>query len=165
MNTEKERPRATLYLLLLVAQIIGALFFFLNVLPSFRQLLLNPGEQPPNDPHADLMTLVAVVLMQIAYWYRQLRVAIPFLGPNVILGHVFLFFGRLSFIFGSALFAAVFFRHLPELEQGADILLSIRRGILLVGSLFALFCFTLELERLGQALGNGPESPPASDNS
>jgi hypothetical protein len=61
--------------------------------------------------------------------------------------------------------AVVFFGHLPELEQGADISLSIRRGILLVGSLFAQFCFTLELARLGQALGNGAESPPASDNS
>jgi len=164
MNTENEPPRATAYLLLLVAQVIGATLFFLNVLPSLRQMLLNPGEQLPSNPRADLMTCVAVILMQIAYWYRQLRVAIPFRGPNVILSHVFLFLGRLSFIFGSALFGVVFFRHLPELEQSADISLLVPRGILLVGSLFALFCFTLELERLGQALGNSAESPSASGN-
>jgi hypothetical protein len=98
------------------------------------------------------------LLMQVAYWYRLLRVAIPFQGAHVILSHVFLFLGRLSFIFGAALFAVVFFRHLPELEQSADISLMIRRGILLIGSLFALFCFSLELERLGRAFGDSPEN-------
>jgi hypothetical protein len=146
------------YLLLLAAQIIGAIIFFSNVLPSFRQLLLNPGEQLADNPHVDLMTCIAVLLMQVAYWYRLLRVAIPFQGAHVILSHVFLFLSRLSFIFGAALFAVVFFRHLPELEQSADISLMIRRGILLTGSLFALFCFSLELERLGRALGDSPEN-------
>jgi hypothetical protein len=68
------------------------------------------------------------------------------------LNHVLLFFGRLSFIFGGSLFAIVFFRHLPELEAHADALLMARRGLLLVGFLFSLFCVTLELERLGHAL-------------
>jgi hypothetical protein len=72
----------------------------------------------------------------------------------LILSHVFLFLGRLSFIFGSALFSIVLFRHLPELRSDVDIFLSVRRGVLLIFSLFALFCFTLELERLSAALGD-----------
>jgi hypothetical protein len=74
----------------------------------------------------------------------------------VVLSHLFLFLGRLNFIFGSALFAVVVFRHVPELDPGTDILLMARRGIVLVISLCALFCFTLELERLGMALGEPP---------
>jgi hypothetical protein len=66
-----------------------------------------------------------------------------------------LFLSRLSFIFGGALFSVVFFRHLPELDQGINVLLTAKRGLELVGSLFALFCLTLELERLGNAIGSG----------
>jgi hypothetical protein len=70
------------------------------------------------------------------------------------LSHIFLFLGRLNFIFGSALFAIVIFRHVPQLGSDTDLLLMLRRGIILIISLFALFCFTLELERLGAALGD-----------
>jgi hypothetical protein len=59
--------------------------------------------------------------------------------------------GRLSSIFGSALFSVVVFRHLPELGRDTDFLLMARRGFLFVGCLFALFCASLEVEQLGQA--------------
>jgi hypothetical protein len=45
-----------------------------------------------------------------------------------------------------------FFRHLPALDNDADALLMTGRGLLLSGTLFALFCLTLELERWGHAL-------------
>ena|ERR1700716_3114176 len=38
-----------------------------------------------------------------------------------------------------------------ELSKKTDILLAIKRGTILVGCLFALFCGSLEVERLGQA--------------
>ena len=75
-----------------------------------------------------------------------------------MLSHLLVFLGRLGFVFGGLLFAVVFFRHLPELEQGIDYFLMARRGVILVGSLFALFCVTLDLERLGRALGNSRQS-------
>ncbi len=127
----------------------------LKELPEFRQLALNPGEQLRYIPYDDFATIGTVFVMQVAYWYRLLRLSIPFQGSNAILNHALLFVGHLSFIFGGALFSVVFFRHLPELHRGTDILLMARRGVLLCGALFALFCFTLELERLGLALGSG----------
>jgi hypothetical protein len=75
----------------------------------------------------------------------------------MILSHLFLFLGRLAFIFGGSLFAVVFFRHLPEINESADTWLMLRRGLQLVASLFALFCATLELERLGRALGDSQQ--------
>jgi hypothetical protein len=89
--------------------------------------------------------------MQIAFWYRVLRVPIPLWQPRIFLNHVLLFLGRLSFIFGSALFGIVVFRHLPELDRGIDVLLMAKRGMILIGCLFALFCTSLEVERLGHA--------------
>jgi hypothetical protein len=115
---------------------------------------LNPGEQLPYDTWSDLLTVGVLSVMQISYWYRLLNIPIPFQRSNVILNHVFLFLGRLSFIFGSALFSVVVFRHLPEMDQETDIPLLLLRGIMLVGALFALFCSSLEVERLGQAFGS-----------
>jgi hypothetical protein len=146
--------RVAAYLSLIAIQIIGALVFVWKELPAFNQLLRNPGEQLPYIPYDHLTTIGILLIMQVAYWYRLLRVPVPFQSPNLILSHLFLFFGRLSFIFGGALFSVVFFRHLPALDNDADALLMTGRGLLLCGALFALFCLTLELERLGNALAN-----------
>jgi hypothetical protein len=78
-------------------------------------------------------------------------VPIPFRRPNIFLNLVFLFLGRLSFIFGGALFAVVVLRHLPKLGRDVDVLLATERGIVFLGCLFALFCTSLEVERLGHA--------------
>ena len=55
----------------------------------------------------------------------------PLWQPRIFLNHVLLFLGRLSFIFGSALFGIVVFRHLPELDRHIDLLLTIKRGAIL----------------------------------
>ena len=156
-GTAKLELRAV-YSFLLAVQAAGAIFFILRELPDFRQLALYPGEQLPYMRSDDVATIGALLAMQVAYWYRLPRVAIPFQTSNLILSHLFLFLGRLSFIFGGALFAFVFFRHFPELDQSADTLLMARRGLFLGVSLFALFCFALELERLGNALGSDQRS-------
>jgi hypothetical protein len=150
-NNHKSRAA---YLLPLAIQIAGALLIIWRELPDFRQLALHPGDQAPYMRYDDFSTIGAVIAMQAAYWYRLQRIPIPFQGSNAVLNHLLLFLGRLSFIFGGSLFAIVFFRHLPELEQDADVWLMIRRGLLLAGFLFALFCVTLELERLGRAVGS-----------
>jgi hypothetical protein len=144
----------SVYLLLLSMQLTGALFIVFNGLPEFRHLVAHPGEQLPYARYDNPATPVMIIAMQAAYWYRLQYVPHPSQGSNTILSHLFLFLGRLTFIFGGSLFAVVFFRHLPEINQGADSWLMFRRGLQLAASLFALFCVTLELERLGRALGS-----------
>jgi hypothetical protein len=151
MKTTSERPRTAAYLLLLAIQIFGVLLFIWQELPEFGQLLRNPGEQLPKDTHSDLTMVVVFCMMQISFWCRVLYVPIPFRRSNLFLNHVFLFMGRLSFIFGSALFSVVVFRHVPELRRETDFLLATQRGLIFVGCLFALFCTSLEVERLAQA--------------
>jgi hypothetical protein len=151
MKPNKEPPQTALYLLLLAIQIAGAIVFVWQQLPEFRQVAVNPGEQLPRDASSDLTTAGVLLVMQVSFWTRLLRIPIPFRRSNLFLKHLFLFLGRLSFIFGSALFSVVVFRHLPELGRDTDFLLMARRGVLFVGCLFALFCTSLEVERLGQA--------------
>jgi magnesium-transporting ATPase (P-type) len=151
MQPNNQHPKTALYWLLLAIQIAGAISFVFQELPEFGQVLNNPGEQLPKNTKADLMVAGIFFVMQIAFWIRVRSVPIPFRRPNMFLNHVFLFFGRLSFIFGSALFSVVVFRHLPELSRETDFLLMAQRGTIFVGCLFALFCTSLEVERLGQA--------------
>lgn len=151
METSDGHARTKVYLLLLAIQMIGAIAFVWKELPEFAQVLLSPGDQLPHDALSDLTTVGVFAIMQVAFWYRVLYVPIPPRNPNVVFNHLFLFLGRLSFVFGGALFSVVVFRHLPELGRDTDVLLSARRGIILLGSLFALFCASLEVERLGQA--------------
>jgi hypothetical protein len=151
MKPNDQRAKPATYLFLLAIQIIGALIFIWQQLPEFRQVAVNPGEQLPHDTLSELVAVGVLFAMQISFWCRLLFIPIPFRHRNMILNHVFLFLGRLSFIFGSALFSVAVFRHLPELGRETDNLLLIRRGVILMGCLFALFCSSLEVERLGQA--------------
>jgi hypothetical protein len=151
MKANSERAQTASYMCLLAIQVLGGAALIWQALPEFRQIAAHPGEQLPQDASGDLMVVGVLVITQIAFWYRQSRIPIPFRRPNIFLNHVLLFCGRLGFIFGSALFAVVVFRHLPELDLGIDILLAARRGVILVASMFALFCTSVEVERLGQA--------------
>jgi hypothetical protein len=147
------RSQVVVYLLLLAAQVVGSMFVMWNELPAFKQLLTNPGKQLLYEPQEYFQVTGSFFVMQAAYWYRLWRVPIPFQGLNIILNHLLLFLGRLSFIFGGALFSVIFFRHLPELGSNFDIWLMALNGLMFGGTLFALFCLALELERLGHALG------------
>ena len=145
------------YLFLLAIQLLGLIFFVWQEMPEFRQIVTNPGVQLQKDILSDLMMVSVFCAMQICFWIRLRHVPIPVRRTNMFLNHLFLFLGRLGFIFGSALFSVVVFRHLPDLGPQTDVLLAAQRGVIFVACLFALFCTSLELERLGQAFeSRGP---------
>jgi hypothetical protein len=154
-----DRPGAsqrTAYLALLGLQIAGAALLTWIGLPEFRQLLLHLGEQLRTPIRNDLLSLSAVAVMQGAYWARLLCVPLVlFRSPHIFLSHLFHFLSRISFIFGSSVFSVVFFRHVSELGLKTNIPLLMLRAIVLSSSLFALFCLSLELDRLASALEAG----------
>jgi hypothetical protein len=151
MTPGSEPAKTKLYLLLLAIQIAGALAFICRELPEFKQLLVNPGKQLPRDAVEDLTAIGIFLVMQIAFWCRQWYAPIPFRRSNTFVSLLFLFLGRLSFIFGGTLFSVSIFRHLPEFGRETDVALVVWRGAILIACLFALFCTSRELERLGQS--------------
>ncbi|MDB5503895.1 MAG: hypothetical protein JWR89_3797 [Tardiphaga sp.] len=148
--------KSAVYLILLAIQVLGVIVFVWQELPAFTHVLLYPGLQVSSETHSELVVALVLFTMQIAYWVRLRYVPVPALLANAFLSHLFLFLGRLSFVFGSALFSVVLFRHVPEITGEADVLLIVRRGLILVASLFALFCASLEIERVGVAF-NKPQ--------
>ena len=141
---------ASRYLSLLAMQTIGAAILFWYTVPLFRQILLDPGSHVVR-PENLVWSLSAIALMQAGYWIRhRLRPSLPQLR-NALFGYIVLFVARMSFVLATSIFGFVFIVRRPELEIPTS-----RYFILIIG-LFALFCYTQELEQLGRAL-IGPDS-------
>src|SRR3954468_10789945 len=109
-NPRRVRLRETWY------QTVGAAIILGSAFPAYRQILLEPGQELNLSWATHLWATVGAVMIQCAYWFRLMRVPLAVRKPNIVASQVVLFLARLSFIFGSALFGLVFFRHLPELE-------------------------------------------------
>jgi hypothetical protein len=137
------------YFLLFAIQTIGAAILFWYTVPLFRQALLDPGSHVSR-PENLVWSLLAITLMQAGYWIRhRLRPPLPQLR-NALFGYIVLFVARMSFVLVTSVFGFVFIVRRPEFQLPAS-----RCFVTIIG-LFALFCYTQELEQLGRAL-IGPE--------
>src|SRR5262245_31452127 len=135
------------YLTLLVIQVCCALVILYNVRLVFLIMLGSIGTSIVGSIENITQVVLAVAIGQTCYWWRQHKVTIPESYKGLVLGHIVSFCARIGFIFGGALFSLYFLRHVPEIDRGY-LALSLPSA-LLIACLFALYCFTLELERLG----------------
>lgn len=133
------------YAILLLLQTLGIAIILWEGIPIYRRIVAGAAGQHV-DSGALALAALAVGLVQGAYWLRLALVPGLKLPRNIFLSHLAVFVGRISFIFGTALFSTVLYYRLPELQ------LSFLRLVILVAVLFSMFCYALELERLGTAL-------------
>lgn len=154
--TEQTYPRGTdepaSYLFLLCIQTFAATVLFWTTFPVFQAILSNAGRPQILGATTITVSLTSALAIQSAYWRRYLYVPVWVPFHSAVIGHLILFAGRASFFFGAALFSAVFFRHLPQFEGFPHGWSEIAKGIGFLGILFSLFCYALELERLGRAI-------------
>lgn len=135
---------ASRYFLLFTMQTIGAVILFGYGVPLFRQVLVNPGSHVVR-PENLIWSLSAIALMQTGYWIRyRLRPRLPQLS-NAFFGYIVLFVARMSFVLATSVFGFVFIVRRPELQ------IPMSRYFVVIIALFALFCYTQELEQLGRA--------------
>lgn len=150
----RDAPTRThaIYLGLLAVQTAAATFLFWTVFPLFRHIIARLGERQEVSATAEVKTILGTLVLLCAYWarYRWIAVRAPF--RNAFIGHIVQFASRASFFFGGALFSAVFFRHLPLLVAFPTMTEALSKGLILICVLFALFCYSLELDRLGKAI-------------
>jgi hypothetical protein len=62
----------------------------------------------------------------------------------IVVGHIVLFAGRLNFVLVGGIFATVFYVRFEDLQLGPLQILGVVIG------LFTMFCYTLDLERIGR---------------
>jgi hypothetical protein len=97
-------------------------------------------------PKIFVFAALGVIIIQVCYWLGQHWFVTLRLGHNSFLGHLTLFLSRLNFIFAGPVFSAVYLVRFNELD------ISVFGFVFLSSVLFSIFCYTLELERLGRAL-------------
>jgi hypothetical protein len=106
----------------------------------------HPGSTKKTSPTIFVFAALGVIITQVCYWLDLYWFATLRLGHNPLLGHIILFLSRLNFILAGAVFSSVYLVRFNELE------ISFWGLVLLSAVLFSIFCYTLELERLGRAL-------------
>jgi hypothetical protein len=134
------------YWLLFALQVVGAAIIMWHGVPLYRSFL--PGHDlDPAEAQVFVWALLGVLLLQVPYWIATRRVfpraAIP---KSLLGGHLALFVARLNFILASSLFVVIVFVRSTEIE------FVWWRALVLFAVLFAIFCFSLELERLGRRM-------------
>jgi hypothetical protein len=148
-------PRSTggpwQYPFLFAVQTIGAVILLWYAVPHYQQVLADPGGHEAR-PETLIWSLSAVALMQVGYWVsHRLRPPLPQLR-NAFVGYIILFVARMSFVLATSVFGFVFITRKPEFQ------IPTFRYVVTIAGLFALFCYTQELEKLGKSL-LGKENP------
>ena len=148
------RSAAVGYVALLAVQTLVATFLLWITVPIFRHVVSGTGEPLGIDADSLAAIIVGAVILQCCHWIRFYRVPVCVPFHSVVVAHLLIFASRASFFFSGALFSAVFFRYIPELAAFPPIAVGLARITALFGVLFALFCYSLELERLGRGFGD-----------
>jgi len=147
---EISRSRERQYLLLLVTETIGVALILWDGVPLYRQVVRQISSHRP-EPGIVWWAVTAVILLQVSYWLRmRLQLPVPWSGHPFI-AHAILFVGRISFVFATSVASFVFLNNFEKLN------LPPHRTVMLLALLFSMFCWTLELDRLGKGLAAKPE--------
>ena len=153
------RSTAIVYAALLCAETLLAGLLFWIIFPVFRQVVSRLGETLDIGADTVVAAISFAVILQGCYWARFFGVPLPTPFHNVVVAHILMFASRASFFFSGALFSVVFFRHGPVLAALPPIAEMLIRITALFACLFALFCYSLELERLARAIGEPQGNP------
>lgn len=152
-----DRParRLALYFLLLAVQTLAACLLFLAMFPLFQQVVAQSGKPVLLHGSTVIAAMAAALVMQASYWTRYRRVPVRAPVHGAAIGHLVLFASRVSFFFSGAVFSAIFFRHVPQLDVLPPAGQGVAKAMWVMALLFASFCYSLELERLGRAIADG----------
>ena len=114
--------------------------------PIYRRLhAADPQGATPTDL---ALVLVAVVVMQSAYWLAfRVQPRVRF-GRNVVLGHGLIWIGELSLFFSAAVAVFILF------DRGGELEFTFWKLFTLAAILFAVSCYKHQLMSLGDTLIN-----------
>jgi hypothetical protein len=132
-------------------QAFGTITLLMTALPRYRGILRDPTML--SEPVSNLAAAIELIaISQVGYWMsRPLPPPAPFRGFPA-LGQVIRFSGRLMFMFVTSVFGFLFITR----SHGVEIP-STRAAMFVIG-LFAIYCFTDQVEQLGRAVSRGRDS-------
>src|SRR5438094_6061403 len=129
--------------LLFATESLGALIIPWHGVPIYRRRLMGVTNEQAG-ANLFLWASIGVTVIQVSYWIRFRCFPPPRFKRRLILGHAIQCLGRLSFVFIGGMFGVVFFTRFQQLE------ISVCKASVLLAVLFSMFCYPLDLERLGK---------------
>ena len=133
-----------LYWILLGMQTLGVSILFWYGVPHYREVLRDPAAHEFG-LGVFLWAMPSIALMQLGYWYSFRRRLFPPEFDQPLIAHVVMCLARFGFVLASGVFSLVFLAPKP-------FSIPVGRSVLTIIVLFSVFCYTLELQRFGQAL-------------
>jgi hypothetical protein len=145
--------RTATYLVCSLIETAGVALVLWDGIPLFRHLIRFEQTETGVD---ERMMVAAVIFILLPYW-ALLRYDPPFdLPRQQFFGHIFLLVNRMVFIFASGVFSLVVYRYWDVFKP------SFFKTTLMMVVLFAVFCFSRHLERIGNLLNSGYRAREAS---
>jgi hypothetical protein len=147
---KQDGPTLIAYAICFLIEIAGIVLILWDGVPLFRHLIR--FEQ--TGVGVDERIMVAAVIFILTPYWALLRHDPPFdLPRQQFLGHIFLLVNRLVFIFASGVFSLVVYRYWDVFNP------SFFKTTIMMVVLFAVFCFSRHLERIGNLLNTGHKAP------
>jgi hypothetical protein len=138
--------------LLFATESLGALIILWFGVPIYRRLFMGVTNEQAG-ASVFFWASIGVTVIQVSYWIRLRCFPPPRFSRQLVLGHAIQFLGRLSFVFIGGMFGVVFFTRFQQLE------FSIWKVSVLLAVLFSMFCYALDLDRLGKAFSEALAEP------
>jgi hypothetical protein len=151
IGVREVRPSVRSYLVCLTFLSVAAFAILFAIGRAFRTVIDNLGVSHSLPLMESILLTGMLCTFQVVYWYRIRNINLPE-WRSAVFGHLVGFASRLSFIVGGALFSVFFLRHAPDLNSSEGAIVLLPRVTILTVSLFCLYCYTLELERLANTL-------------
>lgn len=143
-HVSRAAPASRRFGVLVAIETVGAVVLYAKWLPLYRQIVRDPaGHEPQN---ATLVWVLANSVVMLIAYFGFVHEPPTFQRKHRLAGLLVLFVGRLCFLLPTAIFSLLF---ISNALQGV---LPWPRYLAILIGLFAMFCFTRDLERLGQRL-------------
>ena len=134
-------------------QVAGAQIIIWDGRPLYQQLMTGATNVGSRKDYA--LGFVALAAMQLGYWFAyRLQPHLRF-RRNVLVGHLFCCIGEVSFLFIAALGTVVLLDHWREWQ-----FVSWKAGML-VGMIFAFYCYERQFVGLGERMLKPPNDEVA----
>ena len=149
--------RRWLHLSSFAMETMGAVIFYWQGLPMYRQVLADPTAYASRETPR-IWWLLGIALIQVGYWIRYRTAPVLPQVSNTALRHIVLFVGQMVFTLPTAVFSFVFISR--KLSPEVPVI----GYVLTVAGLFSMFLYMRELQWLGNSLALREKEPGKSSS-
>ena len=152
----KESTNKLLFWCAIVAQVVGAQIIIWDGRPLYQRLVTGASNLGSARDYA--LGFTAILIMQAGYWVAyHLQPHLRF-RRNVLVGHFLCCIGEVSFLFIAALGTVVL------LDRWHQLQFVLWKAAMLVGMIFAFYCYERQLVGLGERMLDPSNNEVAEPN-